>query len=373
MLDGFLLNEELTQGNLTPRIYTYKPFTLKNAGHSILTLRWKAATQPEKGPSKPPTEAFKATFRLSHQVYNTMKFFETLNVDEAHFIHAWWNSLKTIESNNRSAINIIKSKLPKQTTHITLTDKEEKTITKELGEQIHTTAQQGKKLLEITAARKIVNTLIAKKSYRVYKDDNELLIKSFFQLNDNKKLWDKFRLIVPKFTGALCKLKREDNSFSEDPAELDTLVRKGREFWLEPKISCDYTGIIHAYSEKQQCRGRSAPVSDYSQTKEYFLKAILSSADSAPGIDNIPYAYYRANPIQQACRLHNKLSKILKEEQAPPQQLLVWIPKAEAGFQADNWRPLSMPVTWDRLIDQAAYAAIVPFFEAQLSHAHREI
>ena len=28
-----------------------------------------------------------------------------------------------------------------------------------------------------------------------------------------------------------------------------------------------------------------------------------------------------------------------------------------------------MPVTWDRLIDQAAYAAILPFFEAKLDHA----
>ena len=105
----------------------------------------------------------------------------------------------------------------------------------------------------------------------------------------------------------------------------------------------------------------------------FFLKAILNSADSAPGIDNVPYAYYRTNPSQHARKLQEKLKNIIEGKQPPPKQLLVWIPKAEAGYKADNWRPLSMPVTWDRLIDQAAYAAILPFFEAKLDHAQNLI
>ena len=317
---------------------------------------------------------------------------------------------------------------------MTLTKHEERVITKELGEPIcfvGDSSERGKIQIDVLTAKKIVNSLIAKKNYRVYKDDNQLLLKSFLKLNDNKKLWDKFRLIVPKFTGALHKLQRDDNTFTEDPLELDKLVRSGREFWLEPVTRTDFQETIHDYktlqerkkiealqshdkkenqshgrvtppnlilttplainrdehSTEKQSHGRVAlknpafgtpptPSSSssvhenkYRPTFEHFLKAILASADSAPGIDNIPYAYYRANPAQQAERLQNKLQKILQGLQPPPKQLLVWIPKAEAGYKSDNWRPLSMPVTWDRLIDQAVYAAILPFFESKLDHA----
>ena len=62
---------------------------MKNAGHNILTLRWKASILIDKGPSKPPTEAFKASFRPSHQIYNTMKYMEAKQVEEAYFILAW--------------------------------------------------------------------------------------------------------------------------------------------------------------------------------------------------------------------------------------------------------------------------------------------
>ena len=192
-------------------------------------------------------------------------------------------------------------------------------------------------------------------------------------------------MLVPKYTGALHKLQREDASFSEDPTELDQLVRKGREFWLEPVIAHDFSQLIEEYkcahqnktslsqqtatSNSTESRGRSAQDPDYEPTQNHFLKAILNSADSAPGIDNIPYAYYRTNPSQHAQKLKEKLKDITEGKLPPPKQLLVWIPKAEAGYKADNWRPLSMPVTWDRLIDQAAYAAILPFFEAKLDHA----
>ena len=45
---------------------------------------------------------------------------------------------------------------------------------------------------------------------------------------------------------------------------------------------------------------------------------------------------------------------------APPLQSLVFIPKADKGDYADNYRPLGLPNTCDRLIDRAAYTQFAP-------------
>ena len=44
----------------------------------------------------------------------------------------------------------------------------------------------------------------------------------------------------------------------------------------------------------------------------------------------------------------------------PPLQSLVFIPKADKGDYADNYRPLGLPYTCDRLIDRAAYSQFAP-------------
>ena len=42
-----------------------------------------------------------------------------------------------------------------------------------------------------------------------------------------------------------------------------------------------------------------------------------------------------------------------------PNQLLVWIPKAEVGILPDNWRPLGMPSTFLRMIAAGVYYYLV--------------
>ena len=42
---------------------------------------------------------------------------------------------------------------------------------------------------------------------------------------------------------------------------------------------------------------------------------------------------------------------ILDEQALPPLQVGVWIPKAKMGPEADNFRPLGMPNTLDKLVD----------------------
>ena len=50
---------------------------------------------------------------------------------------------------------------------------------------------------------------------------------------------------------------------------------------------------------------------------------------------------------------------ILAETALPPLQVGVWIPKAEMGPEADNFRPLGMPNTLERLVDGTAAAQVM--------------
>ena len=49
-----------------------------------------------------------------------------------------------------------------------------------------------------------------------------------------------------------------------------------------------------------------------------------------------------------------------------PLQALVFIPKADKGACADNYRPLDMPNTSDRIIDSAVYAILAEAFKESL-------
>ena len=50
------------------------------------------------------------------------------------------------------------------------------------------------------------------------------------------------------------------------------------------------------------------------------------------------------------------LLDIVTGEVPPASQALVFIPKADFGEKADNFRPLDMPNTIDRLLDSVVYA-----------------
>ncbi len=50
---------------------------------------------------------------------------------------------------------------------------------------------------------------------------------------------------------------------------------------------------------------------------------------------------------------------ILDEQALPPVQVGVWIPKAKMGPEADNFRPLGMPNTLDRLVDGTVAAQVM--------------
>ena len=89
-------------------------------------------------------------------------------------------------------------------------------------------------------------------------------------------------------------------------------------------------------------------------------KSIITSPDSAPGADGIPFSAWRLSPSVSSRALEHHLDSILHMQAAPPLQSLVFIPKADKGDYADNYRPLGLPNTCDRLIDRAAYTQFAP-------------
>ena len=81
----------------------------------------------------------------------------------------------------------------------------------------------------------------------------------------------------------------------------------------------------------------------------------MSGRQTAPGLDGLPYAAYRAAPIAASRVLAQRLHDYINLQAPAPVQALVFIPKADAGPYADNFRPLGLPNTADRIIDQAVY------------------
>lgn len=70
----------------------------------------------------------------------------------------------------------------------------------------------------------------------------------------------------------------------------------------------------------------------------------------------MPFSAWRVAPSVSAKALVRYFNDIQCQRAPPPLQSLVFIPKADKGDYADNYRPLGLPNTCDRLIDRAAYS-----------------
>ena len=87
-----------------------------------------------------------------------------------------------------------------------------------------------------------------------------------------------------------------------------------------------------------------------------FYYSTITSPDSAPGADGLPYSAWRVCPSVSAVSLQHHFDSIISSQAPPPLQSLVFIPKADAGDYADNYRALGLPNTCDRIVDRAAYS-----------------
>ena len=86
-----------------------------------------------------------------------------------------------------------------------------------------------------------------------------------------------------------------------------------------------------------------------------FIVPLLTSSNSAPRADDIPYAAWHVCPSVSTTSLAHHFQNILYRKVSPPAQALVFIPKADQSEYADNYRPLGLPNTCDRIVDRAAY------------------
>ena len=107
-------------------------------------------------------------------------------------------------------------------------------------------------------------------------------------------------------------------------------MRATRTFWQdEPVVWCTVGEVAFAIFTTTLCQC-TLPVDND------LLRAVVRSPDSAPGLDGLPYAAYRAAP--------NAASRVLTHRLHDYVGLpLVFIPKADAGSYADNFRAVGAP------------------------------
>ena len=121
-----------------------------------------------------------------------------------------------------------------------------------------------------------------------------------------------------------------------------------------PKIKALIEDSVGGRAERRE---RCRDVREGPPAYDDFYHSVITSPDSAPGADGIPFSAYRVSPAISAQALTAHFTCILSQQVLPPVQTLVFIPKPDSGDYADNYRPLGLPNSSDRIIDRAAYAA----------------
>ena len=128
-----------------------------------------------------------------------------------------------------------------------------------------------------------------------------------------------------------------------------------RDFWFEEPVASnsEWDCVLDLYETTQEWPDIELP------NKQMLLDTLLHTKDSAPGPDGLPYAAWRLLPEVTADAMMSYFYDILEETALPPLQVGVWIPKAKMGPEADNFRPLGMPNTLERLVDGTAAAQVM--------------
>ena len=164
--------------------------------------------------------------------------------------------------------------------------------------------------------------------------------------------WHKCRHAAPKIARHTGIIRSATGDVCKTTADLDRALRATRSFWQEYPCPYDpsWSSLLQDYAASTSPFSPCPP-----PTYDNFYHAIVTSPDSAPGADGIPYAAWRVCPSISTTSLAHHFQNILHRKVSPPTQALVFIPKADQGEYADNYRPLRLPNTCDRIVDRAAY------------------
>ena len=165
--------------------------------------------------------------------------------------------------------------------------------------------------------------------------------------------WQKCRFAAPKVAQHHGAIRSSSGELCTTTKTLDQALRATRSFWSHPPSPYhpDWTLLLGDYT-KASARFPPCKAPNYDD----FYYSVITSPDSAPGADGLPYSAWRVCPSVSAACLQSHFDSIVSSQAPPPLQSLVFIPKADAGEYADNYRPLGLPNTCDRIVDRAAYA-----------------
>ena len=140
--------------------------------------------------------------------------------------------------------------------------------------------------------------------------------------------WQKCRFAAPKIAKHSGVIRSASGDICSTTAQLDTALRATRSFWSDfpPPFSPHWTSLLHQYAHASP----SFPPCSAPSTSDFF-HATITSPDSAPGADGLPYAAWRVCPTTSSICLNQHFQDIIFRKVRPPQQSLVFIPKADQG------------------------------------------
>ena len=218
--------------------------------------------------------------------------------------------------------------------------------------------------LELNHANSVirVDTVDLKRLLHLYDEHNEVkraqaesYIGEYGHTEINAKAaYRKIRKLHPKTlkgpTALVINGKPTTSSEDIQDAYLDNRI----DVWCHPAPTSlsNQLLLIHKYIKAIGSRDCQVP----RPAKEEVVEHIMNTTDSAPGLDGIPYAFYRLCPEMTADIILSTITEVATWDpmhyDAMPHsyQMLVWIPKKEDALSPDEMRPLALPTTFHRML-----------------------
>ena len=154
-------------------------------------------------------------------------------------------------------------------------------------------------------------------------------------LGTNAPLWQRLRASCPRtvfYNGPI--LDGAGNQCQTD-LDLSAAMLATRKFWFQPPVTYDpeWTDYLEQYKSQTQPWPHVPPPG-----AEDLIRTVLTTNDSSPGPDGIPYAAWRLHPGVSSDAMISHLNDICRSAVPLPCSVQAWIPKAKMGPTADNFR-----------------------------------
>ena len=188
-------------------------------------------------------------------------------------------------------------------------------------------------------------------------------------LGTSAQMWQRLRASCPRSVFYNGPIIDGDGKHCQSDIDLSAAMLATRKFWFQPPVKHDpeWTAYLEQYKAQVQGWPHVPP-----PEKQDLTRSTMTTNDSAPGPDGIPYAAWRLHPGTSSEAMSTHLDDICRAAVPPPCSVQAWIPKAKMGPTADNFRPLGMPSTFERVID-GSIAAVLTKAIAPLLHPSQTV